>query len=88
MEVMLLMRHPKGKPKPPSAPVHWLAADEPWTNAAELGALGPIFDQDMSNLRTIQAGMRASANHRLMLSRHQESRLRHLHDLIDRYLEA
>jgi len=88
MEVMLLMRHPKGKPKPPTATVNWLGADEPWTNARELGALGPIFDQDMSNLHTIQKGMTSSASHRLLLSRRQESRLRHLHDLIDRYLEA
>ena len=87
MEVMILMRHPKDAPKPPSAAVHWLAPEEPWTNAPQLGPLGPIFDQDMGNLGFVQRGLKASAGKRVLLSRYQESRLRHLHELIDQYLE-
>ena len=86
MDVMMLMRHPRDTPKPAAAAVHWLAPDEPWTNAAELGALGPIFDQDMSNLAFMQKGLKSSARKRVLLSRYQESRLRHLHDMLDRYL--
>ena len=86
MEAMLLMRHPRGKPKPPVAKVRWLQADEPWANAEELGALGPVFDQDMSNLPYVQQGLKSSATGQVYFSRYQESRLRHLHELLDRYL--
>lgn len=86
MEIMLLMRHPRGKPKPKPAPVHWLEPDEPFSNAQELGALGPIFDQDMGNLPYVQRGLRASGNGRVLLSWYMESRIRNLHALIDGYV--
>jgi phenylpropionate dioxygenase-like ring-hydroxylating dioxygenase large terminal subunit len=87
-EIMLLMRHPRGRPKPKPAPVHWLAPDEPFSNALELGALGPIFDQDMGNLPYVQKGLKASGNGTVVLSKYQESRIRNLHRLIDEYLAA
>ena len=86
MEVMLLMRYPKGKVRPPTAKVHWLEPDEPWANAHELGPLGPVFDQDMSNLTHLQRGLHSSVGGKLLLSRYQESRLRHFHQLLDRFL--
>ena len=45
MDVLLLA--PFAGAAPPPAPVHWLAADEPWTNAPELGLLAKVFDQDV-----------------------------------------
>lgn len=88
MEVMILMRYPKDQARPAPAAMHWLADDEPWTHAPELGALGDVFEQDMANLPFVQRGLRASANNRVIFARYQESRIRHFHDLMAKYLSA
>ena len=48
MEVFFLAPF-KGE-RPPPAPVHCSDADEPWTEAPELGMLGKVFDQDTFNM--------------------------------------
>ncbi|MCC5860864.1 MAG: aromatic ring-hydroxylating dioxygenase subunit alpha [Gammaproteobacteria bacterium] len=88
MEVMLLLRHPADQPKPPPAELRWLEADEPWSTATELGGLGAIFDQDNSNLPWVQRGMKATARSRLLLAHVQESRIRHYHGTLMRYLNG
>jgi hypothetical protein len=40
----------------------------------------------MGNLPFVQRGLKASARKRVLLSHYQESRLRHLHRQLDRYL--
>jgi phenylpropionate dioxygenase-like ring-hydroxylating dioxygenase large terminal subunit len=87
-DVMILMRYPKGAERPPAAPVHRLADDEPFANAQELGALGPVFDQDDSNMPSVQRGMKASHKGKVSLASYQESRIRHLHQTLDKYLKA
>lgn len=72
--------------RPPAAKTHWLAADESWTNAPELGGLGAVFDQDTSNLRRIQQGLKASAKSGITLGRYQESRIRHFHQVWESYI--
>lgn len=86
MEVRILTRRHKDKPRPKPVPMRMLAASEPWTTAAELGALGTVFDQDMANLPFLQDGMKASANGRIELGDYQEIRIRHFHRTLDRYL--
>ncbi|RMF10035.1 MAG: aromatic ring-hydroxylating dioxygenase subunit alpha [Alphaproteobacteria bacterium] len=86
MEVMILMRFPKDQERPAPVPVHWLGEDEPWTNAPELGALGAVFEQDMGNLPYVQRGLRASESGRVQLASYQESRIRHFHYLLGKFV--
>jgi nitrite reductase/ring-hydroxylating ferredoxin subunit len=87
MEVMILKRVPSGAPRPRPVRVHWLGAHEPWSAAEELPILGPVIDQDMSNMPFVQEGLLASGTGRVHLSRYQEVRIRHFHRTLDRYLE-
>jgi phenylpropionate dioxygenase-like ring-hydroxylating dioxygenase large terminal subunit len=92
VDVMLMGMCPPGI-DPPTAKIHWLDAapgsDSPdWTEAPELGPLGPILNQDMGNLSRVQRGLRASQRPGVTFSAYQESRIRHFAQVIDRYLEA
>lgn len=86
MEVRLLARPPKGAERPRAAEMRLLGDDEPWSAVTEWGMLGSIFDQDMGNLPYVQEGLRASPNNRVNLSGYQESRIRHFHQTLDKYL--
>ncbi len=87
MEVFMLLPYPEGK-RPSAAKTHWLTPEDSWTNAPELGALGSILDQDSSNLRRVQRGLKASARSGVTLSRYQESRIRHFHLVLERQLRS
>ncbi len=67
--------------------VHWLRDDEPWSDAREIPILGPVIDQDMSNMPYVQEGLVASATGRVQLGSYQESRIRHFHQTLDTYLQ-
>ena len=54
MEVLFLAPF-KGE-RPPPAPIHHLGVDDPWTDAAELGVLGKVFEQDTFNMPRVQLG--------------------------------
>lgn len=86
MEVMLLRPPPKSGPRPKPSSLRLLAPDERWAEATELGVLGAIFDQDMGNMPNVQRGLRALRRPGVHLARYQESRIRHLHERLDRYL--
>jgi len=87
MEVMILRRPPRDGSRPQPAALHWLSEDEPWSAASELRALGPVIDQDMSNMPQVQEGLKASASGEVHLGRYVESRIRHFHRTLDAYLE-
>jgi hypothetical protein len=86
MEVMLLQPVPKNGPCPAPAKMRLLSPEMKWSEAAELGPLGAIFDQDMGNLPWVQKGLRAARKPGVTLANYQEIRLRQLHDTLDRYL--
>lgn len=86
MEVMLLKRVARGGTRPPPVPVHWLGAEQAWAEAKELPILGAVIDQDMQNMPWVQRGLRASATGEVQLGQYQESRIRHFHLTLDRYL--
>lgn len=85
-DVRLLGRYPEGAQCPPAPPVHRLGIDEPFSSAPELGALGPVFDQDMGNLPHMMKGLKASGKGTISLAQYQESRIRHHHRTLDSYL--
>ena len=86
MEVRILTRVPPGQKIPRSVPMHMLKDEETWSSAAELGALGNVFDQDMTNLPYVQDGLKASKTGEVNLGDYQEIRIRHFHRTLDRYL--
>jgi phenylpropionate dioxygenase-like ring-hydroxylating dioxygenase large terminal subunit len=85
MDVMILRPIPTGAARPRAASVHWLRDDQAWSSAAELGALGGIFDQDMGNLPYVQEGLVASGTGTVRLGAYTEGRIAHHHEMLDRY---
>lgn len=86
MEVIYLAPFRGRRPDPVS--VHWLEEGESWTNAPELGMLTRIFDQDTFNLPKVQRGLRAAAHTHVTLGRYQETKIRHFHALLEKYVGA
>ncbi len=88
MEAMVLKRTAKGTDKAAGCPVHLLNEDEKWSDAEELGALGPIFDQDMGNMPIVQEGMHAAKQQQIQLANYQEVRVRHTHTVLNKYMKG
>jgi nitrite reductase/ring-hydroxylating ferredoxin subunit len=87
MDVMIMRPVPKNAPRPKPAPVHELGLDDPWSDAPEMGeGLITIFSQDMGNLPYVQEGLRASGTGVVHFGRYTETRIRHHHQMIDRYI--
>ena len=89
VELMFLSPVPEGAERPPPAPVHWLSESQPWTDAVELGRLGPVLNQDAKNLPELQRGMKhlARFGRDTTLSRYQEVRIRHFHQTLTEYVD-
>ena len=86
MEVILLSPF-RGR-RPPPCDVHWLDFDEPWTEAPELGPLAKIFAQDTFNLPKVQLGLKSAQHTHATFANYQETKLRHFHTLLDKYIAA
>ena len=85
MECYFLSPFAGDRPNP--APMHWLDADEPWTNAPELGMLARVFMQDTLNLPEVQKGLAAARYDEIVLANYQETKIRHFHTLLGAWLE-
>jgi phenylpropionate dioxygenase-like ring-hydroxylating dioxygenase large terminal subunit len=88
MEVRILTRVAPNQPIPRGVPMKFLTADQPWTAAPELGVLGAVFEQDMSNLPYVQDGLKVSKSGEVNLGDYQEIRIRQFHQTLDKYLHA
>ncbi|MEM7329421.1 MAG: aromatic ring-hydroxylating dioxygenase subunit alpha [Pseudomonadota bacterium] len=90
MEIRILMRKPPGEAKPKSPPMHLIGEDEAFASAGHLigPALAGVFDQDMANLPFLQEGMKSAPDIDMQLGNYQEIRVRHLHQTLDKYLNA
>ena len=88
LEIYLLRRFDKEKPRPPAARMQILGDDQSFTEAENFSSLAFIFDQDMVNMEFVQKGMKAAkaTKKAISLGIYQESRIRDLHETIDRYL--
>jgi phenylpropionate dioxygenase-like ring-hydroxylating dioxygenase large terminal subunit len=84
MDVMMLS--PFTGDRPPPAEVIVLEADQSWTEPGVLGITGRILDQDSFNLPRVQAGLRSAPMPGLVLTAYQESRIRHFHHLLERFI--
>ena len=88
MEVMLLMPRSENGERPAPAQHHHLGPEETWADAAELGALGLVFDQDTANMSRVQLGLKTMRKTGTTLAHYQEVRIRHMHQVLDQYLDA
>lgn len=86
MEVFYLAPF-RGK-RPAPAKIHWLDFDEPWTNAPELGMLARVFQQDTFNFARVQRGLQSAQNSHVTFANYQETKIRHFHALLDKYISA
>ncbi len=87
-EVFLLAQAPAdgSHPKPPEC--RWLQPGETFGDIKEIGLLGPVFDQDMANMPYIQQGLKSLKRPGIQLARYQENRIRHYHQILDRWIAA
>ena len=90
LELYVLRRYDKAKPKPEPARLEVLEDDVAFQDATNMESMGFVFDQDMKNMELIQKGMKASrgTKNAISLTNYQESRVRDLHEMIDRYIEG
>jgi phenylpropionate dioxygenase-like ring-hydroxylating dioxygenase large terminal subunit len=74
--------------RPPASSVQYLGPDEDWTKAPAIsGYLARILNQDLFNMRALQEGVKATHSKTVQMAYYQESKLRHLHILIEEWLE-
>jgi hypothetical protein len=88
IDIMLLEPVPASGPRPAPARPRVLSDGETFADAPELGYLGRILNQDAATFGRVQRGLRASAKPGVTLAHYQESRIRHFHATLNRYLEG
>lgn len=81
MECMYLSPIPENEDYTPVSDIHWLGPDDDYTDAAELGGLTKVFNQDLRNLPHVYAGMKATARKNLRFADYNELKLRHWHEM-------
>ena len=88
MEIFFLFPKAADGSHPKPAPMVWLQEDEPWSTVETMGSAAMVVDQDTDNLKRIQKGLRATKKPGVTLANYQESRIRHFHQTLDRYMAA
>ncbi len=87
MEFIRLMPKPRGEPSPEPAPVIRIREDESFATVEGVDKFSAkVLDQDTNNLRWQHEGMRTSRKKHETLSSYQESRIRHFHMTLERYM--
>jgi hypothetical protein len=86
MDVIILKRVPKDGPRPKPVPEHRLSLNEDWSDSPMLGALAPVFEQDMENLPHVQTGLKTSGTGVVHFALYSEMRIRLLHANIARMI--
>jgi len=87
MEIIVLMRYPDGAERPADCQVQRLDKDQLFSEAEGLeGGLGRVFDQDFSNLKMVQKGLKNLRSGEVVLANYQEVRIRHFHQTLDKYV--
>ncbi|MEM1433458.1 MAG: aromatic ring-hydroxylating dioxygenase subunit alpha [Pseudomonadota bacterium] len=72
--------------RPAPAAMTWLEEDQDWTEAPQLGMLAKVFQQDSFNLPKVQEGLEAAQYDEVVFANYQETKLRHFHHLLAKYL--
>lgn len=88
MDVIRLQLLPDGETAKEPSPVVELTLEQDWDESPGMGSLAAVFEQDMANLPRVQAGLKSKGKKGVSFSQYQEGRLRHMHRMIDRYIDA
>jgi phenylpropionate dioxygenase-like ring-hydroxylating dioxygenase large terminal subunit len=83
MDVLRLAPVPAGGERPDPSPTQRLTLTQSWREAEGMGALAEVFEQDMSNLPRVQAGLKSRGKAGVSFGNYQEARLRLFHRHID-----
>jgi phenylpropionate dioxygenase-like ring-hydroxylating dioxygenase large terminal subunit len=85
-DLLLLAPLPNGERPPPYETVR-IGINDSYTTVPGMDhAMGVIFDQDTGNMGWMQEGMAASRRTGATLGNFQESRIRHIHETLRKYL--
>lgn len=57
-----------------------------WSTIPELGAYGPILDQDTPNMIRMTKGLKTTRKRGATFANYQENRIRHFHQTLDEYM--
>lgn len=81
-DVWMLIRAPDEGPAPPAPKMVIMGPDDPFEPI--IGAMGTVFDQDDQNMPFVQIGMKSwpGSPEGCTLSRYQEIRIRHYHQVL------
>jgi phenylpropionate dioxygenase-like ring-hydroxylating dioxygenase large terminal subunit len=88
-EVMFMVPLPDGTPRPAPAKCTFLEIDDDYTQAPEFGSyLNKVFNQDFVNHKMVQKGIKNHPKGETLLSSYQESKLRHFHETLNKWLNS
>ena len=85
MECMILSPY-AGDTPPPGATLQMVETDTSWTTVPSLGLLGRVFDQDDANLPFVQQGLESGSLEDVTFAEYNETKLRHSHVLLEKWL--
>jgi phenylpropionate dioxygenase-like ring-hydroxylating dioxygenase large terminal subunit len=88
MECMYLAPTPTGEKRPEAAPIHNLGPDDDWVEAAELGMLAKVFNQDVVNMPEVQRGLKTMQRPEVIFANYGETKIRHFHKLLDEWIAS
>lgn len=83
MECIFLAPIPESGTYEPCREIHWLSADDDWTEAPELGMLCKVFNQDVRNLPLVQEGLHATAREYVQFADYNETKPRHFQMMLE-----
>lgn len=87
-DLLFLRPKPLDKPAPlPPEPV-FVDIEESYSKVEGLGRLGGVYDEDTSNLAAQTRGFKSSLKRGETLGNYQEVRARHLHAMVEKYLNS
>jgi phenylpropionate dioxygenase-like ring-hydroxylating dioxygenase large terminal subunit len=87
-DVLLQLPFDPSGPRPPNAPQKVLDYEDSFAeHAPELSLFAEIFDQDFSNLVYIQKGTKTHGKKGVTVSEYHGGRIRHFHNLLNKWLE-
>jgi nitrite reductase/ring-hydroxylating ferredoxin subunit len=88
-DILFMRPVPKDGPRPDPAQMVWVGEDESYCDVPGMDpGFGQLFDQDTNILRLQRDGMHASEKGAATFSTYLESRLRHIHGTLDKYIDG
>lgn len=88
-EVLYMVPLPEGAERPEPAECKFLDLHDDYTEATGLGSyLAKVFNQDYLNHRAMQKGIKSQPNGVAIFASYQESKLRHFHETLERWLTS